>query len=81
MSAMPGGSPSNSIGELWPDINELDETGRVGTSATSARSHRENSPSRPSSGRSNREMMEGAALTTRRADNADDGFEASSSIV
>jgi hypothetical protein len=56
-----------SIVELWPYINELDETGHDGTSATTARSHRENSPPRPSSGRSKKETATGATLMTRRA--------------
>jgi hypothetical protein len=33
--AVPGGSSSVSIGELWPDIDKLDEVGRGGTSTGS----------------------------------------------
>jgi hypothetical protein len=34
--AVPRGSWSLSIGELWPNINQLDETGREGTSMVAA---------------------------------------------
>jgi hypothetical protein len=34
--ATPRGSPSISIGDLWPDINKLDEAGYEGTSGVAA---------------------------------------------
>jgi hypothetical protein len=37
-----GGSSSISIGDLWPDIDKLDEAGHEGTSAIAARIPREN---------------------------------------
>jgi hypothetical protein len=46
-AALGGGSPSVSIGELWPGIDQLDETGHGGTSATVAPNPRRS----PGSGR------------------------------
>jgi hypothetical protein len=33
---VPRGLPSESIGELWPGIDQLDDTGAEGTSVTAA---------------------------------------------
>jgi hypothetical protein len=53
-----------SIGELCPDIDNLDGAIHEGTST---QSYQVNSPPGPSSGRSNRGMNEGVVHATRRA--------------
>jgi hypothetical protein len=62
--AMPGGSSCVSIGELWPEINKLDETGREGTSIGSCQ---EEAPPRPSSVQPVRGTNEGGTPLIRRA--------------
>jgi hypothetical protein len=68
MEAAPRGSSSTSIGELWPDIDKLDEAAHDGASVWNPRG---DLPPGPSFERSNQRMVENAGHTTRRVSVSD----------